>query len=54
MRLMRDREESVMSGISGYLAIAYLLRFVRTHSLTVFAWYLFAIGPISALVIWLR
>lgn len=45
---------TVMSGISGYLAIAYLLRFVRTHSLTVFAWYLFAIGPISALVIWLR
>ena len=45
---------TVVSGISGYLAIAYLLRFVRTHSLAVFAWYLFAIGPISALVIWLR
>lgn len=45
---------TVVSGISGYLAIAYLIRFVRTHSLTVFAWYLFAIGPISALIIWLR
>ncbi|MGH9011907.1 MAG: undecaprenyl-diphosphate phosphatase, partial [Acidimicrobiia bacterium] len=45
---------TVAAGISGYLAIHYLLRFVRTHSLTVFAWYLFAIGPISALVIWLR
>lgn len=45
---------TVVAGISGYLAIHYLLRFVRTHSLTVFAWYLFAIGPISALVIWLR
>ena len=45
---------TVVAGVSGYLAIAYLLRFVRTHSLTVFAWYLFAIGPISALVIWLR
>jgi undecaprenyl-diphosphatase len=45
---------TVLSGIAGYLSIHYLLRFVRTHSLTVFAWYLFAIGPISALVIWLR
>jgi undecaprenyl-diphosphatase len=45
---------TVVSGVSGYLAIAYLIRFVRTHSLTVFAWYLFAIGPIAALVIWWR
>jgi undecaprenyl-diphosphatase len=45
---------TVVSGVSGYLAIAYLMRFVRTHSLNVFAYYLFAIGPISALVIWLR
>ena len=45
---------TVVSGIAGYLSIHYLLRFVRTHSLTVFAWYLFAIGPISALVIYLR
>jgi undecaprenyl-diphosphatase len=45
---------TVVSGIVGYLSIHYLLRFVRTHSLSVFAWYLFAIGPISALVIWLR
>ena len=45
---------TVVSGVAGYLSIHYLLRFVRTHSLSVFAWYLFAIGPISALVIWLR
>jgi undecaprenyl-diphosphatase len=45
---------TVVSGVAGYLSIHYLLRFVRTHSLTVFAWYLFAIGPIAALVIWLR
>ena len=45
---------TVVSGFAGYLSIHYLLRFVRTHSLSVFAWYLFAIGPISALVIWLR
>ena len=45
---------TLVSGITGYLSIHYLLRFVRTHSLTVFAWYLIAIGPISALVIWAR
>ena len=45
---------TLVSGIVGYLSIHYLLRFVRTHSLVVFAWYLFAIGPISALVIFLR
>ena len=45
---------TVVSGISGYLAIHYLLRFVRTHSLAVFAWYLFAVAPIAALVIWAR
>jgi len=45
---------TLVSGIVGYLSIHYLLRFVRAHSLTVFAWYLIAIGPISALVIWAR
>jgi undecaprenyl-diphosphatase len=45
---------TIVSGVVGYLSIHYLLRFVRTHSLAVFAWYLFAIGPISALVIWAR
>jgi undecaprenyl-diphosphatase len=45
---------TLVSGIVGYLSLHYLRRFVRTHSLTVFAWYLIAIGPISALVIWAR
>ena len=45
---------TVVSGVVGYISIHYLLRFVRTHSLAVFAWYLLAIGPISALVIWAR
>lgn len=45
---------TIVSGVVGYLSIHYLLRFVRTHSLVVFAYYLLAIGPISALVIWLR
>jgi undecaprenyl-diphosphatase len=45
---------TIVSGVVGYISIAYLLRFVRTHSLTVFAYYLLVIGPLSALVIWLR
>jgi undecaprenyl-diphosphatase len=45
---------TVVSGIVGFLSIHYLLRFVRTHSLTVFCWYIFAFAPLSALVIWLR
>jgi len=45
---------TIVSGVVGYLSIHYLLRFVRTHSLNVFAYYLLAIGPISALVIWAR
>ena len=45
---------TLVSGVVGYVSIHYLLRFVRTHSLTVFAWYLLAIGPISALVIHAR
>lgn len=45
---------TVVAGIAGYASIHYLLRFVRTHSLTVFAYYLFVIGPLSALVIALR
>jgi undecaprenyl-diphosphatase len=45
---------TIVSGGVGFLSIHYLLRFVRTHSLTVFCWYLFAFAPLSALVIWLR
>jgi undecaprenyl-diphosphatase len=39
---------------SGYLSIAYLIRFVRTHSLRIFAAYLFVVAPLAALVIALR
>jgi undecaprenyl-diphosphatase len=45
---------TLVSGIVGFASIHYLLRFVRTHSLNVFAWYLFAFAPLSALVIRLR
>jgi undecaprenyl-diphosphatase len=44
----------VVSAISGYLAIALLLRFVRTHSLRIFAHYLFVVGPLAAVMIALR
>jgi len=45
---------TVAAGIVGFLSIHYLLRFVRTHSLTVFCWYILVFSPLSALVIWLR
>lgn len=45
---------TMAAGIVGFLSIHYLLRFVRTHPLTVFCWYIFLVAPLSALVIWLR
>ena len=45
---------TLVSGLVGFASIHYLLRFVRTHSLNVFAGYLFVFAPLSALVIWLR
>jgi undecaprenyl-diphosphatase len=44
----------VAAAISGYLSIAVLLKFVRTHSLRVFSGYLFVVAPLAALVIALR
>ena len=45
---------TIAAGVVGFLSIHYLLRFVRTHSLTVFCWYIVLFAPLSALVIWLR
>lgn len=45
---------TVAAAVVGWLSIHYLLRFVRTHSLTVFCWYIVVFSPLSALVIWLR
>jgi undecaprenyl-diphosphatase len=45
---------TIAAGVVGFLSIHYLLRFVRTHSLTVFCWYIVVFSPLSALVIWLR
>ena len=44
----------IASGVAGYLSIGALLRFVRSHSLTVFAVYLLVMAPLSALIIYLR
>lgn len=44
----------VAAGISGYLAIGGLLRFVRTRSLRVFSLYLVVAAPVSALIIAIR
>ena len=44
----------VVAAVSSYLSIAVLLRFVRTHSLRVFAGYLLVAAPLAAIVIALR
>ena len=41
----------VAATVSGWLSIEWLLRYVRTHSLVVFAGYLIVFAPIAALVI---
>jgi undecaprenyl-diphosphatase len=43
-----------VSAITGYLAIQVFLRYLRTHSMRPFAYYLFAFAPVSAVVVWLR
>lgn len=44
----------IAAGVSGYLAIGGLLRFVRTRSLKTFALYLVVVAPVSALIIAIR
>jgi undecaprenyl-diphosphatase len=42
---------SASSGVVGYLAIRFLLRFLANHSLSVFAYYRFALGAVVAIVL---
>ncbi len=42
---------SVSSGVVGYLAIRFLLRFLANHTLSVFAYYLFALAAVAAVVL---
>jgi len=44
----------IVATVVGWLSIAWLLRYVRTHSFVPFALYLIAAAPIAALVIELR
>ncbi len=42
------------SGIVGYLSIAFLLRYLRTHSVNLFLWYRLALGLLVLAVWWWR
>jgi undecaprenyl-diphosphatase len=37
---------SAVSAVSGYLAIAFLLRYLRTHTTYLFVWYRLALGTL--------
>jgi undecaprenyl-diphosphatase len=43
---------SVVSFITAYAAIAWLMRFIQTHRFTVFGWYRIALGLLVLLVTW--
>jgi undecaprenyl pyrophosphate phosphatase UppP len=40
--------------VVGWVAIDWLLRYVRSHSLLPFAYYLFGFAPVAALIIELQ
>ncbi|UCD66611.1 MAG: undecaprenyl-diphosphate phosphatase, partial [Deltaproteobacteria bacterium] len=40
----------IAAAVSGYLVIAFLLRFVQTHSFAVFAYYRFVLGGLVLLI----
>jgi undecaprenyl-diphosphatase len=42
---------SISSAVVGYLAIRFLLRFLVSHSLKVFAYYRFGLAAVVALVL---
>lgn len=44
----------VTSGVVGYLSIAFLLRYLRTHSVNLFMWYRLALGLLVLAVWWWR
>ena len=41
----------VVSAITAFVAVKWLLRYIQTHRFTVFAWYRMALG--AALLLWL-
>jgi undecaprenyl-diphosphatase len=44
----------IVSGVVGYLTIRFFLRYLANHSLTVFAYYRFAIAAVTVLWLWTR
>lgn len=44
----------VASAISGYVTIAFFLRYLAAHSLAVFAYYRFALAAVTAVWLWTR
>jgi undecaprenyl-diphosphatase len=42
----------VVSAITAFIAVKWLLRYIQTHRFTVFAWYRIALG--AALLVWLQ
>ncbi|GIV14971.1 MAG: undecaprenyl-diphosphatase [Armatimonadota bacterium] len=44
----------VTSSVVGYLSIAFLLRYLRTHSVNLFLWYRLALGLLVLTVWWMR
>lgn len=44
----------ITAAISGYLAIRFLLTFLRKHSFTVFGWYRIAFGALALLILLMR
>jgi len=42
------------SGVVGYLSIAFLLRYLRTHSVNLFLWYRLVVGLLVLVVWWMR
>jgi undecaprenyl pyrophosphate phosphatase UppP len=41
----------IVAGISGWVAIEGLLKYLRTNSLRIFAYYLLIVAPISAIIL---
>jgi undecaprenyl-diphosphatase len=43
---------TLVSGLAGYAAIAWLLRYLRSHSTMIFVWYRLALGVLLYVLLW--
>jgi undecaprenyl-diphosphatase len=39
----------IASAVAGFIAVSFLMRFLKKHSLNIFAYYLFAVGTVSVI-----